>query len=84
MDPEMLHTCSTCPSRGLTRVFFPPFLFFAEKYWAKVVHISRNVSTDEKPSEKNKHRVGSSQEHIEDVQNFTVWIEKTAWTFAGE
>ena len=35
-------------------------------------------------NKKKKRQVTSSQGLIEDVQNFTVWLQKTAWTTAGE
>ena len=38
MDPESLHTCSTCPFRGLTSVVVV-FLVFAENAWSKVVQM---------------------------------------------
>ena len=89
IDAEILHTCFTCPSRGLTPVFFFFFFFFIANIWAKGGPLFQKILTDKKTGakkqNKNQQQVRSSQGHIENVfKNFTAWIKKTAWTFAGE
>ena len=69
-DPEILHTFSACPCRGLTRVFFS-FFFFDEQYWAKVgPHFPKNLSWQKsrrKQRTRQEHRVRPSQGHVEDM-----------------
>ena len=64
------------------RFFF--FFFFAEKCWSKVGHIFQKISTDENSGRKKKTSEIFAMTHRICVHNFTVWIENTAWTFAGE
>ena len=66
VDAEILHACSTCPSRGQTSVFL--LFIFADKNWAKVGHIFRKILTGEISGEnKKKNLVRCSQGHVEDV-----------------
>ena len=80
-------TCSTCPSRGLTRgggVFH--FLFSPitnGRSWStfpEKSHVTKNqVKIKKKPSGEV-----FAKAHRRRAQKFTVLIDKTAWTFAGE
>ena len=63
VDAEILHTCSTCSSRGLTSFFFFFFscVLFAENLVEGGPHLPKFVNN------KNKRQVRSSQWHIKDV-----------------
>ena len=85
--PEILHTCSTCPSRGLASggfsVFFPP----PRTFDLRCSTVSKNKKlTKKRRKRQRKKRTGEvfATAQRKRVQNFPVWIEKTAWTFAGE
>ena len=64
VDPEILHTCSTCPFRGLTRWGGGVFLFSPKEIGQGGYDKSYLTKNQAK---KKTRRVRSSQGHTEDV-----------------
>ena len=82
IDPEILHTCSMRPCRAINDFFF---LFFRQIYiffvcWG-IFGSEGNPHFPRKQTNKTTHSLKAPQGHTKHVQNFRVYLSKTAWTF---